>query len=108
MDQIVIGLKYIEVREIHFVCICAHASVFFSSISFVTISFFQNSLHFINGAFATNVQKVLAVTHQHASNHVTKPTASYFLKSPYARLGWLVPFSFSSPSLPYVTILWNN
>ncbi|XP_025072196.1 phosphatidylinositol-glycan-specific phospholipase D isoform X1 [Alligator sinensis] len=47
-----------------------------------------NSLHFINGAFATNVQKVLAVTHQHASNHVTKPTASYFLKSPYARLGW--------------------
>uniref|UniRef100_A0A7M4E7K4 Phosphatidylinositol-glycan-specific phospholipase D n=1 Tax=Crocodylus porosus TaxID=8502 RepID=A0A7M4E7K4_CROPO len=47
-----------------------------------------NSLHFINGAFATNVRKVLAVTHQDASNHVTKPTAFYFLKSPYARLGW--------------------
>uniref|UniRef100_A0A452HF73 Phosphatidylinositol-glycan-specific phospholipase D n=1 Tax=Gopherus agassizii TaxID=38772 RepID=A0A452HF73_9SAUR len=51
-------------------------------------SWATKSLHFINSAFAQNVRKVFAVTHQQSSNHVSKPTASYFLKSPYARLGW--------------------
>uniref|UniRef100_A0A8C0H4I9 Phosphatidylinositol-glycan-specific phospholipase D n=1 Tax=Chelonoidis abingdonii TaxID=106734 RepID=A0A8C0H4I9_CHEAB len=51
-------------------------------------SWATKSLHFINSAFAQNVRKAFAVTHQQSSNHVSKPTASYFLKSPYARLGW--------------------
>uniref|UniRef100_A0A674I0D2 Phosphatidylinositol-glycan-specific phospholipase D n=1 Tax=Terrapene triunguis TaxID=2587831 RepID=A0A674I0D2_9SAUR len=51
-------------------------------------SWATKSLHFINSAFAKNVRKAFAVMHQQSSNHVFKPTASYFLESPYARLGW--------------------
>ncbi|XP_073187980.1 phosphatidylinositol-glycan-specific phospholipase D isoform X4 [Lepidochelys kempii] len=51
-------------------------------------SWATKSLHFINGAFAKNVRRAFAVMHQQSSNHVSKPTASYFLKSSYARLGW--------------------
>nr|XP_006134054.1 phosphatidylinositol-glycan-specific phospholipase D isoform X1 [Pelodiscus sinensis] len=46
------------------------------------------SLRFINSAFSKNIRKMLAVAYQQPSNHISKPTASYFLKSPYARLGW--------------------
>ncbi|KAM7174267.1 phosphatidylinositol-glycan-specific phospholipase D [Macrochelys suwanniensis] len=51
-------------------------------------SWATKSLHFINSAFAKNVRRAFAVMHRQSSNHVSKPTASYFLKSPYARLGW--------------------
>uniref|UniRef100_A0A8B9SEM8 Phosphatidylinositol-glycan-specific phospholipase D n=1 Tax=Apteryx owenii TaxID=8824 RepID=A0A8B9SEM8_APTOW len=51
-------------------------------------SWATNSLHFINQAFATNVWRVLAVAHKQSSKHISKPAASYFLTSPYARLGW--------------------
>uniref|UniRef100_A0A8C8RK79 Phosphatidylinositol-glycan-specific phospholipase D n=1 Tax=Pelusios castaneus TaxID=367368 RepID=A0A8C8RK79_9SAUR len=51
-------------------------------------SWATKSFHFINGAFAKNVHRVLTAMHQQSSNHISKPTASYFLKSPYARLGW--------------------
>uniref|UniRef100_A0A672TIM5 Phosphatidylinositol-glycan-specific phospholipase D n=1 Tax=Strigops habroptila TaxID=2489341 RepID=A0A672TIM5_STRHB len=46
---------------------------------------FQNSLRLLNRAFRTNVWRA---THQKSSNHIYKPAASYFLTSPYARLGW--------------------
>ncbi|XP_074843689.1 phosphatidylinositol-glycan-specific phospholipase D [Carettochelys insculpta] len=51
-------------------------------------SWATKSLLFINSAFATSIRRVLALTRHKPSNHVSKPTASYFLKSPYARLGW--------------------
>nr|XP_013796640.1 PREDICTED: phosphatidylinositol-glycan-specific phospholipase D [Apteryx mantelli mantelli] len=51
-------------------------------------SWATNSLHFINQAFATNVWRVLAAAHKQSSKHISKPAASYFLTSPYARLGW--------------------
>uniref|UniRef100_A0A8C3FI05 Glycosylphosphatidylinositol specific phospholipase D1 n=1 Tax=Chrysemys picta bellii TaxID=8478 RepID=A0A8C3FI05_CHRPI len=51
-------------------------------------SWATESLNFINSAFGKTVRRAFAVTHQQSSNHVFKPTASYFLKSPYARLGW--------------------
>ncbi|KAK4826098.1 hypothetical protein QYF61_005128 [Mycteria americana] len=51
-------------------------------------SWATNSLHLINRAFATNVRRVLAATHQKSSKYISKPAASYFLTSPYARLGW--------------------
>ncbi|KFO90912.1 Phosphatidylinositol-glycan-specific phospholipase D [Buceros rhinoceros silvestris] len=38
--------------------------------------------------FATNVWRPLAAPHQKSSKYISKPTASYFLTSPYARLGW--------------------
>ncbi|XP_074002601.1 phosphatidylinositol-glycan-specific phospholipase D isoform X2 [Numenius arquata] len=50
-------------------------------------SWATNSLRLINRAFASNVWRALA-THQKSSQHISKPTASYFLTSPYARLGW--------------------
>ncbi|XP_063015737.1 phosphatidylinositol-glycan-specific phospholipase D isoform X3 [Melospiza melodia melodia] len=46
------------------------------------------SLHLINHAFKTNVWRALGATHQKSSKHISKPAASYFLTSPYARLGW--------------------
>ncbi|XP_058686824.1 phosphatidylinositol-glycan-specific phospholipase D isoform X1 [Poecile atricapillus] len=46
------------------------------------------SLHLINHAFKTNVWRALEATHQKSSKHISKPVASYFLTSPYARLGW--------------------
>ncbi|XP_075561639.1 phosphatidylinositol-glycan-specific phospholipase D [Pelecanus crispus] len=51
-------------------------------------SWATNSLHLINRAFATDVWKGLATTHQKSSKYISKPAASYFLTSPYARLGW--------------------
>ncbi|XP_019143405.2 phosphatidylinositol-glycan-specific phospholipase D isoform X4 [Corvus cornix cornix] len=46
------------------------------------------SLRLINHAFKTNVWRALGATHQKSSKHISKPAASYFLTSPYARLGW--------------------
>ncbi|XP_039914213.1 phosphatidylinositol-glycan-specific phospholipase D isoform X6 [Hirundo rustica] len=46
------------------------------------------SLRLINHAFKTNVWRALGATHQKSSRHISKPAASYFLTSPYARLGW--------------------
>ncbi|XP_053791307.1 phosphatidylinositol-glycan-specific phospholipase D isoform X2 [Vidua chalybeata] len=46
------------------------------------------SLRLISHAFKTNVWKALRATHQKSSKHISKPAASYFLTSPYARLGW--------------------
>ncbi|KFQ72995.1 Phosphatidylinositol-glycan-specific phospholipase D [Phoenicopterus ruber ruber] len=51
-------------------------------------SWATNSLRLINRAFATNVWRALAATHKKSSKHISKPAASYFLTSPYARLGW--------------------
>ncbi|XP_050747533.1 phosphatidylinositol-glycan-specific phospholipase D isoform X1 [Gymnogyps californianus] len=53
-------------------------------------SWATNSLRLINRAFATNVWRALAATHQKSSKHISKPAASYFLTSPYARLGWVM------------------
>nr|XP_038029864.1 phosphatidylinositol-glycan-specific phospholipase D isoform X2 [Anas platyrhynchos] len=53
-------------------------------------SWATNSLQYINRAFAKNVWRVLASTHQESSKYISKPAASYFLTSPYARLGWAV------------------
>ncbi|XP_060630887.2 phosphatidylinositol-glycan-specific phospholipase D isoform X2 [Anolis sagrei] len=49
-----------------------------------------NYLYFRNSAAATGLTSVLTITQQESSNHITKPTASYFLKTPYAKLGWAV------------------
>lgn len=57
------------------------------------LSLFQKSLRLINRALKTNVWRALVATHQKSSKHISKPEASYFLTSPYARLGWLVIFS---------------
>ncbi|XP_053914138.1 phosphatidylinositol-glycan-specific phospholipase D isoform X2 [Cuculus canorus] len=51
-------------------------------------SWATNSLRLINRAFTTSVWRALAATHQKSSKHISKPAASYFLTSPYARLGW--------------------
>uniref|UniRef100_A0A8C6ZTN7 Phosphatidylinositol-glycan-specific phospholipase D-like n=1 Tax=Nothoprocta perdicaria TaxID=30464 RepID=A0A8C6ZTN7_NOTPE len=50
----------------------------------------DNSLRFLNQALATNVWSVLAAPHGQSSKYISKPAASYFLTSPYARLGWAV------------------
>nr|XP_034982303.1 phosphatidylinositol-glycan-specific phospholipase D isoform X4 [Zootoca vivipara] len=47
-----------------------------------------NYLQLSNSATAKDLRRVLSVTPQGSPNHVTKPSASYFLKTPYARLGW--------------------
>ncbi|KAJ6664425.1 hypothetical protein lerEdw1_007082, partial [Lerista edwardsae] len=47
-------------------------------------------LKFRNSAVAKNWRKVLDGTQKQSSSHITKPTAEYFLKTPYARLGWAV------------------
>ncbi|XP_014796364.1 PREDICTED: phosphatidylinositol-glycan-specific phospholipase D [Calidris pugnax] len=49
-------------------------------------SWATNSLRLINRAFASSVWRALA--HQKSSQHISQPKASYFLTSPYARLGW--------------------
>ncbi|XP_066480549.1 phosphatidylinositol-glycan-specific phospholipase D [Tiliqua scincoides] len=58
-------------------------------------SFYKNSflnrlnyLQFRNSAVVKNWRKVLDVTQKQSSSHITKPNATYFLKTPYARLGW--------------------
>ncbi|XP_027589933.2 phosphatidylinositol-glycan-specific phospholipase D isoform X2 [Pipra filicauda] len=51
-------------------------------------SWATNSLRLMNRAFTTNIWRALAATHQKSSKHISKPVASYFLTSPYARLGW--------------------
>ncbi|KAM6413104.1 phosphatidylinositol-glycan-specific phospholipase D [Pluvialis apricaria] len=58
-------------------------------------SWATNSLRLINRALATNVWRTLTATHQKSSKHISKPAASYFLTSPYARLGWAM----ASPDL---------
>ncbi|KFQ46731.1 PREDICTED: phosphatidylinositol-glycan-specific phospholipase D-like, partial [Nestor notabilis] len=45
----------------------------------------KNSLRLLNRAFRTSVWRA---AHQKSANHISKPAASYFLTSPYARLGW--------------------
>jgi len=70
----------------------------FLSILVSLLFLFQNSLHFINRAFATSVWRALASAHQKSSKHISKPAASYFLTSPYARLGWLVIFVLPPPA----------
>nr|XP_033790390.1 phosphatidylinositol-glycan-specific phospholipase D isoform X2 [Geotrypetes seraphini] len=58
-------------------------------ISFRINNWAQNSLHFINtAATAMNMKNVEVLSTGRDSNHVTKPSASYYLKTPYARLGW--------------------
>ncbi|XP_071409603.1 phosphatidylinositol-glycan-specific phospholipase D isoform X3 [Pithys albifrons albifrons] len=49
-----------------------------------------NSLHLIKHAFTTTMWRALAAAHQKSSKHISKSAASYFLTSPYARLGWAV------------------
>ncbi|XP_027509855.1 phosphatidylinositol-glycan-specific phospholipase D isoform X4 [Corapipo altera] len=51
-------------------------------------SWATNSLRLMNRPFTTNIWRALAATHQKSSKHISKPVASYFLTSPYARLGW--------------------
>ncbi|KAM3840568.1 LOW QUALITY PROTEIN: phosphatidylinositol-glycan-specific phospholipase D [Vipera latastei] len=42
---------------------------------------------FQNSDTTMGSRKVLAVPQQHSSKYITKPSASYFLKTPYAKLG---------------------
>lgn len=58
---------------------------------------FQNSLRFINRAFARGIWTVIATTHQKSTKYISKPVSSYFLASPYARLGWFVLFFSNLP-----------
>ncbi|XP_010706593.1 phosphatidylinositol-glycan-specific phospholipase D isoform X1 [Meleagris gallopavo] len=51
-------------------------------------SWATNSLRFINRAFAKTFWRVIGTTHQKSSKYISKPVSSYFLASPYARLGW--------------------
>ncbi|XP_040519065.1 phosphatidylinositol-glycan-specific phospholipase D [Gallus gallus] len=51
-------------------------------------SWATNSLRFINRAFARGIWTVIATTHQKSTKYISKPVSSYFLASPYARLGW--------------------
>uniref|UniRef100_A0A669P4I3 Phosphatidylinositol-glycan-specific phospholipase D n=1 Tax=Phasianus colchicus TaxID=9054 RepID=A0A669P4I3_PHACC len=51
-------------------------------------SWATNSLRFINRAFAKTIWRVIGTTHQKSSKYISKPVSSYFLASPYARLGW--------------------
>ncbi|XP_021244243.1 phosphatidylinositol-glycan-specific phospholipase D [Numida meleagris] len=51
-------------------------------------SWATNSLRFINRAFAKSIWRVIATTHQKSFKYISKPVSSYFLTSPYARLGW--------------------
>ncbi|XP_010196378.2 phosphatidylinositol-glycan-specific phospholipase D [Colius striatus] len=53
-------------------------------------SWATSSLRLLNRAFAAGVRRVLAATHQSSSKHISKPVASYFVATPYARLGWAV------------------
>ncbi|XP_025030992.1 phosphatidylinositol-glycan-specific phospholipase D [Python bivittatus] len=47
----------------------------------------MNYLQFQNSDTAKNLMNVLAFTQQRSSKYITKPSASYFLKTPYAKLG---------------------
>ncbi|KAM6373943.1 LOW QUALITY PROTEIN: phosphatidylinositol-glycan-specific phospholipase D [Alca torda] len=57
-------------------------------VNFNIESWATNSLRLINRAFATKVWRALAAAGQKSSKYISKPAASYFLTSPYARLGW--------------------
>ncbi|XP_060100341.1 phosphatidylinositol-glycan-specific phospholipase D [Heteronotia binoei] len=46
------------------------------------------SLSEIYAAFTKNFREAFAGTQQHSSKYITQPNASYFLTTPYARLGW--------------------
>ncbi|XP_071592405.1 phosphatidylinositol-glycan-specific phospholipase D isoform X1 [Heliangelus exortis] len=50
-------------------------------------SWATNPLHLLSHEFSTSVWRLLAARHQKSSKNI-KPAASYFLTSPYARLGW--------------------
>ncbi|XP_044282534.1 phosphatidylinositol-glycan-specific phospholipase D [Varanus komodoensis] len=47
-----------------------------------------NYLQFRNSATVKNLRGLLEITGQLSSKHITKPSASYFLKTAYAKLGW--------------------
>ncbi|NXJ05475.1 PHLD phospholipase, partial [Odontophorus gujanensis] len=51
-------------------------------------SWATHSLRFINRAFAKGIRRVIETTHPKSSKYISKPVSSYFLASPYARLGW--------------------
>ncbi|XP_029446629.1 phosphatidylinositol-glycan-specific phospholipase D [Rhinatrema bivittatum] len=56
-------------------------------VSFRINSWAQNSVHFINKAVtAMNMKNI--ITAGRYPNHITEPSASYYLTTPYARLGW--------------------
>lgn len=76
---------------------CSCFNLCFSHCCVSLLFLFQKSLRLINRAFKTNVWRALGATHQKSSKHISKPAASYFLTSPYARLGWLVIFSSHLP-----------
>ncbi|XP_020637215.3 phosphatidylinositol-glycan-specific phospholipase D [Pogona vitticeps] len=57
--------------------------VYFDAPSWAT-----NFLQFSSSATTKTLWNVLTVTQQQSSNYITKPTASYFLLTPYAKLGW--------------------
>nr|XP_014353713.1 PREDICTED: phosphatidylinositol-glycan-specific phospholipase D isoform X2 [Latimeria chalumnae] len=48
----------------------------------------QASLQLKNSNFAAGVKKLITIADRLSTNHITSPTASYFVNSPYARLGW--------------------
>ncbi|XP_054840693.1 phosphatidylinositol-glycan-specific phospholipase D isoform X2 [Eublepharis macularius] len=48
----------------------------------------MNYLQIRNSTFTKNVREVFAVTQRQSSKYITEPSASYFLTTPYARLGW--------------------
>ncbi|XP_063155050.1 phosphatidylinositol-glycan-specific phospholipase D isoform X3 [Candoia aspera] len=47
----------------------------------------MNYLQFQNSDTAKSLMKIMAVPQQRSSKYITKPSASYFLKTPYAKLG---------------------
>ncbi|XP_062986517.1 phosphatidylinositol-glycan-specific phospholipase D isoform X2 [Elgaria multicarinata webbii] len=47
-----------------------------------------NYLQFRNTVTAKNLRSMWGVLEQPSSKHITQPSASYFLKTAYARLGW--------------------
>uniref|UniRef100_A0A8C3MKV8 Phosphatidylinositol-glycan-specific phospholipase D n=1 Tax=Geospiza parvula TaxID=87175 RepID=A0A8C3MKV8_GEOPR len=52
------------------------------------INYTERGVQFDIQPWATVSEKALGATHQKSSKHISKPAASYFLTSPYARLGW--------------------
>nr|XP_056710199.1 phosphatidylinositol-glycan-specific phospholipase D [Euleptes europaea] len=58
--------------------------VYFDMPPLIMVSLLPRSL----GAFTESFRKVFAVTKQQSPKYITQPSASYFLTTPYARLGW--------------------
>ncbi|XP_069469728.1 phosphatidylinositol-glycan-specific phospholipase D [Ambystoma mexicanum] len=58
-------------------------------VQFKLNSWAQDSVSFINRAvLAVNMKSIVEHVLDRHSNHVTTPTASYFVTAPYSRLGW--------------------